>query len=262
MTDPQRDPFKLLAGRPVPEPDDAAMRAAIASAREEFARQVHDKAPVSRGGWLSWVRGRSSAAQGWLVPGGLVAACVLVALTVFPGIFASDNGEQSRTGTEMAEMPGDTGEGIEDGGRRFGAQPIPQAPLDLDNLSRVDLSSLTLFATEDLRLGFKLEDDIYQLYLIGGDSALPMDQVQLPAGRRVEIIDAFRYPRPRGEPEIIAVETRRFTDSLDEEPNERLWRAYLLDETGARFDARLTSVLSGVADRAEAERSIADAVRR
>src|SRR5690606_27145326 len=125
-------------------------------------------ATAARGDWLAWTRRRLGAPGGWLVPGALVTASAVVAIAVLPALLSRD--QQSLPESEVVEMAADAGQdgatGIEDGGLRLGARPVPQGPLELDSLPVADQLELTVFETAGLRLGHSLEQDVYKLYLI------------------------------------------------------------------------------------------------
>jgi hypothetical protein len=272
LTPSDRDPFEPLDRLPDPEPDPEVMRANIAASREAFARRAATAKPL-RQGWWARLRETLSNPSGWLVPAGVGAFAAVMAIAVLPGVLTQpavlENGQRQQATSEsareraapaMAEAPSAAADAEAlavpatpqaDAGVRFGAAPAP-APAEPPTFADVDPGSLEIHAEDDIRLGYRLEDGFYSLFMLTDEGALAMDARAVDA-ETISILDALRVPGAPGEAEILAVETQNGTEPP-------VWDAYRFAPTGISRDAELSALIADAPDTAEVEDRILESL--
>jgi len=266
MSPAERDPFSVLARLPVPEPNEAAVRAVVAASRSAFLRRAHAGPSAAGHGMFARLKERFGRFPPWMVRGGLglagtvVAAAVLAVILMLQEDLDTPPGEPSVAEAPAGEAPADAaGPGAPEsplpGSVRMGAQPTPPGqPVAPAVVPDSGEGALDPFEGDRIRLGSRLEGDQFAIYLIWDGGRRLLGQVAAEPGQ--EIVDATRYPRPRGEPEVIAVATGGPGGAT------RTWAAFLLDQSSARLDPELTEVLVGATDAADVEQRINAALRR
>jgi hypothetical protein len=137
----------------------------------------------------------------------------------------------------------------------MGAQPTPQGQrADPEVLPESEQDTLDLFEGDRIKLGSRREGDQFAIHLIWDGGQRLLGQITAEPG--LEIVGAMRYPRPRGEPEIIAVATSGIGQA------QPTWWAFLLDQSSARLDPEFTEVLAGATDSIDVEQRINATLRQ
>lgn len=257
MTPSDRDPFDALRRLPDPEPDPEVMRKAIAASREAFAQQRAGKRQLQSRGWRARIREAFARPSAWLVPAGAGAFAVVIAIGVLPGVLTQpalfDGATQRQAAPAEALMEREAPAMAEaqpapvapepEGADRFSAAPPPApAPAAAPALADAVPAEMEIYAEDGIRLGYRIGDGRYSLFLLSGAGDLAMDERALGA-ESIEIIDALRMRRP-GEPEIIAVRTR--TDA-----GAPAWDAYVFTGMDIDRDAQLSALIADAADARE-----------
>jgi hypothetical protein len=240
MSPSERDPFELLPQFVDPDPDPVVMQAAIARSREAFAQRQARHAGGTR--WLVRLRDWLQTSPGWLMPAGIGALGIVVALAVVPGLMmTSSPGPTLSSGGEpvLSEAPAQP---AQNGMVRMGTQP---------NVSRQTIDStvapMAIFAGGGVRLGYRSTPAELQIYRLDDNGEQLVDTQPLMPGEQGDIRGGFVVTTP-GQPEILAVQI-----GVDDAA---FWRAYRL--TGAAYarDAELSALVLDAPDQAEAERRL------
>lgn len=248
MTAPDRDPLTRLPEINDPEPDPVIMNAHIAQSREAFIEH-HARQPrhtKTAPGWRLQ----------WLLPAGMGALALVVALVVAPSLIQAPFDEDATT--QVAEAPvsplpsaeapptlsrgggSDTPEQAEAGeGVRMGMQP-GQPAQQVDPLSL----PLTEFPADGVRLGYRQTPSELLLYLPEISTEQPIDSQMVLGGEDVEILAAFAL----ADDEIVAVQLR-----VDDT---RFWRVYRPVEGLYARDSDLSALVSDASDQGEVEQRL------
>ncbi|MHA6732121.1 hypothetical protein [Devosia sp. A369] len=250
MSTPERDPFDLLPQFADPEPDPVVMQAVIAQSREAFARRQTRRAAAEQGLWdrvCAWL----SVSPVWLVPAGIGAFGVVVALAVVPGLMmtppsgpALDHAvaEAPPAQPPAVSEPGPVlsrGDGI-----RMGAQPSPSG-----QLIEPDAAPMSIFDGDGVQLGYRVTPAEMLIYRLDTDTDTEglVDSQPLVPGEQSDIRGAF--VTSLGQPDLLVAQIR-VDDSV-------FWRAYRLVDGAYARDSELSALLSDAPDQTEAKRRLA-----
>lgn len=248
MTTPDRDPLTVLPQIEVPEPDPVVMNATIAQSREAFIEHQarRSRRPKKAPGWRLQ----------WLLPAGVGAMALAVALVVAPGLIQAPLYDDAPTQVADAPTPpmpspeapptlsrGDAPVTAEDaapsGGVSMGIRP-GQPAQQVDPLSL----PLTEFPADGVRLSYRQTPSELLLYLPEISTERPIDSQMVLQGEDVDILAAFAL----ADEDVVAVQLR-----VDDT---QFWRVYRPDDGIYARDSELSALVSDAPDQAEVERRL------
>lgn len=234
MSTPDRDHLKLLPAVKEPDPDPEVMKAVIAQSRDAFERRQNRPPVKPRPG------ARLRQSLRWLIPLAAGAVAVLAVVLVGPGLMVGPRGE-GEGDTVVADAPAAAptlsrgGDTSPEGGVRLGARgPQGQPEVDPQTLP------MSVFAGDEVRIGFRLTPEALWLYLPDTASENPIDSQGLLPGEEAEVLAAFALPE-----EGFVVVRIRVNEAW-------FWRVYTATDGVFTRDAGLSALISDAPDQAEA----------